>query len=183
MLSPLLFWWLIRALNKDLLSWCFYFLKAQTRTQTEVYRLLAKFDGRDRLAGDLRPKTCGACKQSGVQVTEAETNEEKRNWRQRLSLLRGSVPELLDRLAGELPRVETSWAQVLRSIVQTAFQEATRNNYSRPNRRRLALERNFAVRAGVNLPFAPDIIRKRGTRLAVALDTSGSVDEGLWADS
>ena len=31
----------------------------------------------------------------------------------------------------------------------------------------------------MNLPFAPDAIKKRGTRLAVALDTSGSIDESL----
>lgn len=96
-----------------------------------------------------------------------------------MSLLRGSHPEILDRLAKELPRVETPWEQIFRSIVQTAFQEAKHKNYSRPNRRWLALERDYKSQAGVNLPFAPDTIKKRGTRLAVALDTSGSIDEEL----
>ena len=86
---------------------------------------------------------------------------------------------MLDRLAKELPRVETPWEQIFRSVVQTAFQEAIHKNYSRPSRRWLALERDYYSRAGVNLPFAPDAIRKRGTRLAVALDTSGSIDESL----
>jgi hypothetical protein len=78
-----------------------------------------------------------------------------------------------------LPRVETPWEQIFRSVVQTAFQEATQNNYSRPSRRWLALEKDYKSQAGVNLPFAPDTIKKRGTRLAVALDTSGSIDEGM----
>ncbi len=63
--------------------------------------------------------------------------------------------------------------------MQTAFQEGGEKNYSRPNRRWLALERDYLSQAGVNLPFAPDCIKKRGTRLAVALDTSGSIDGEL----
>ena len=105
--------------------------------------------------------------------------EEKRNWQQRLSLLRGSVPELLERLATDLPRVETPWEQIFRSGVQTAFQETSEKNYSRPNRRWLALERDYFSQAGVYLPFAPNCIKKRGTRLAVALGTSGSIDGEL----
>ncbi len=154
----------------------YYFLKAQAQTRTELYGFLAEFDGRDALSGDLRPKTC---RQDDARPAEIEASEEKRNWRQRLSLLRGSAPEILDRLAKELPRVETPWEQIFRSLVQTAFQEATHKNYSRPNRRWLALERDYKVQSGVSLPFAPDTIKKRGTRLAVALDTSGSIDEGL----
>ena len=155
----------------------YYFLKSNCQTQMQFYALLADFNERDALSGDLRPETS---KSRNIQATEADTNEEKRNWRERLSLLRGSLPELFERLAGELPRVETPWEQIFRSIVQTAFQEATNKNYSRPNRRWLALERDYKAQAGVNLPFAPDTIKKRGTRLAVALDTSGSIDEGLF---
>ncbi len=154
----------------------YYFLKSHCQTQMQFYALLADFERRDALSGDLRPETC---KSRNIQATEAETNEEKRNWQQRLSLLRGSLPELFERLAGELPSVETPWEQIFRSIVQTAFQEATHKNYSRPNRRWLALERDYKAQTGVNLPFAPDTIKKRGTRLAVALDTSGSIDEAL----
>ena len=154
----------------------YYFLKSNCQTQMQFYALLADFNERDALSGDLRPETC---KSRNIQATEAERGDEKRNWQQRLSLLRGSLPELFERLAGELPRVETPWEQILHFVVQTAFQEATLRNYSRPNRRWLALERDYFVQAGVNLPFAPDTIKKRGTRLAVALDTSGSIDEAL----
>lgn len=157
----------------------YYFLKSRCQSQTELYAILADSDGRDPLAEDLRPKASEACKPSESLALENESNQEKRTWQQRLSLLRGSVPELFDRLAKELPRVETPWEQVFRSIVQTAFQEATHKNYSRPSRRWLALERDYKSQTGVNLPFAPDTIKKRGMRLAVALDTSGSIDEGL----
>ncbi len=96
-----------------------------------------------------------------------------------MNLLRGSALELLERLAGELPRVETPWEQIFRNIVQTAFQEAIKTNYSRPSHRWLALERDYVAQAGIDLPFAPDTFKKRGTRLAVALDTSGSIDREL----
>ncbi len=157
----------------------YYFLKSRCQSQTELYALLAESDGRDPLAGDLRPKGSEASKPSESLALSDKSNQEKRTWQQRLSLLRGSVPELFDRLIKELPRVETPWEQIFRSLVQTAFQEATHKNYSRPNRRWLALERDYKSQAGVNLPFAPERVKKRGTRLAVALDTSGSIDEGL----
>ncbi len=161
----------------------YYFLKTQCQAQTQFYAGLAEFDAKDSLSGDLRPKECSAykrcetCKPNDTQ--DKEVNEQKRDWQQRLSLLRGSVPELLERLACEMPRVETPWEQIFCSIVQTAFQEETQKNYSRPLRRWLALEREYKQQAGVNLPFAPDTIKKRGTRLAVALDTSGSIDREL----
>ena len=157
----------------------YYFLKTRCQAPSGFYGFLAEFDERDALSGDLRPKTCETRESGNTQTTEAEVNEEKRNWQQRLSLLRGSAPDLLNRLAGELPRVDTPWEQIFRSLVQTAFQEAIQKNYSRPNRRWLALERDYKVQAGVNMPFTPDTIKKRGTRLAVALDTSGSIDEAL----
>lgn len=63
--------------------------------------------------------------------------------------------------------------------MQTAFQEATEKNYSRPNRRWLALEKDYRALDGIDLPFAPDESKKRGSRLAVALDTSGSINKEL----
>ena len=157
----------------------YYFLKTKCQTELQFYGFLIDFNEKDLLAGDLRRKECEMCNPNDPQSALAGANEEKRNWQQRLSLMRGSVPELLERLAGELPRVETPWEQVFRNIVQTAFQETIQINYSRPSRRWLALERDYVVQAGVNLPFAPDKYKKRGTRLAVALDTSGSIDREL----
>lgn len=157
----------------------YYFLKARCQTKSQFYALLADFDEKDSLAGDLRRKIHETSNPNDLKSVFTEENEEKRNWQQRLSLLRGSVPELLERLVSEMPRVETPWEQIFRSIVQTAFQEATRKNYSRPNRRWLALERDYLAQTGIEFPFVPDTIKKRGTRLAVALDTSGSIDREL----
>lgn len=165
----------------------YYFLKAQTQSRANFSACLIAAYGKDALGGDLRPGDAGGEQTDfDERANESEsgrtrTTNDKREWQQRLSLLRGTVPELFQRLAGELPKVETPWEQILRSVVQTAFQEATINDYSRPSRRWLAMEKGYAVRAGVNLPFAPSIKKKRGTRLAVALDTSGSIDEGLLA--
>ena len=161
----------------------YYFLKSRCQSESRLDGFLTELASRDALAGDLRIgrlkelKTGETYKPGSNQIAPA--NEENRNWQQRLSLLRGSVPELLERLAGELPCVETPWEQAFRSVVQTAFQEATHKNYSRPNRRWLALERDYRSQTGIDLPFAPENIRKRGSRLAVALDTSGSIDGEL----
>lgn len=162
----------------------YYFLKSRCQSETAFYGILIEFDGSDALAGDLRveqqPGAVNASESYKANESEkAAHDDEKREWQQRLNLLRGSVPELLERLAGELPRVETPWEQIFRSVVQTAFQEEVHKNYSRPNRRWLALERDYRAQTGVNLPFAPDSIKKRGSRLAVALDTSGSIDREL----
>jgi predicted metal-dependent peptidase len=164
----------------------YYFLKSRCQAESGFYSIVIEFGSGDALAGDLRVKqreSSGAGetrrRTNNNLTAETETDEEKRNWQQRLSLMRGSVPELLERLATDLPRVGTPWEQIFRSIVQTAFQEAIQKNYSRPDRRWLALERDYFYQAGVNLPFAPDSIKKRGTRLAVALDTSGSIDGEL----
>lgn len=166
----------------------YYFLKAQAQARANFLVCLVAAYGKDSLGGDLRePGAVGEkvkISNPDAQVIDGKADDsqaanQKREWRQRLSLLRGTVPELFERLAGELPKTETPWEQILRSVVQTAFQETSVNDYSRPSRRWLAMERDYAARAGVSLPFSPNIKKKRGTRLAVALDTSGSIDESL----
>lgn len=164
----------------------YYFLKAESQQRANFLACLIAAYEKDSLGGDLREIGGAKVEQanSDVRAVNSKTNEtstadEKREWQQRLSLLRGTAPELFQRLAGELPKVETPWEQILRSIVQTAFQEATITDYSRPERRWLAMERNYQTCAGVSLPFSPNVKKKRGTRLAVALDTSGSIDESL----
>ncbi len=161
----------------------YYFLKTQVQSKARFHGFLAEVDGRDVLSGDLRRNLRGTSKRSEKyqlnNQTSAEMNAEKQTWQERLGLLRGTVPELFQRLSGELPRVETPWEQIFRNLIQNAFQEATHKNYSRPNRRWLALERDYQSQAGVTLPFSPDSVKKRGARLAVALDTSGSIDKEL----
>ena len=152
----------------------YYFLKAKTKSVTGFIEMLFANYEKDDLGGDLLQVTGGKSRQNSD-----ETILSKRDWQQRLSLLKGTMPELLNGLIGELPKTETPWEQILRSLVQTAFQEQTVKNYSRPSRRWLSLERDYQKYAGVILPFSPDELKKRGSRLAVALDTSGSIDNGL----
>ena len=165
----------------------YYFIKAQSRRRTDFLEIIIEAYGKDSLGGDLckkresenGQKEYGSLTNANNCGSAADVKDKKREWGRRLSLLRGTMPEVFQRLAGELPQVETPWEQILRSIVQTTFQEAIQINYSRPNRRWLSLERDYKTSAGVGLPFSPDVMRKRGTRLAVALDTSGSIDESL----
>jgi len=168
----------------------YYFLKARAQNFTYFLPVLAAEYAKDSLSGDLHLikhskknlKADGAENDNKTLIFEkdsADNSENKRDWQQRLLILRGTMPELLNILAGEIPQTETPWEQILRSLVQTAFQEQTVKNYSRPSRRWLALERDYQTSAGVCLPFSPDEIKKRGSRLAVALDTSGSIDNSL----
>lgn len=153
----------------------YYFLKNQAREITGFVEILSSMYVKDSLAGDLL-----RLKAVSIQsATKNENADRKRNWQQRLSLLKSTMPELFQRLAGEFPKTETPWEQVLRSMVQSVFQEKQQTNYSRPSRRWLSMERDYRANSGVNLPFSPEIAKKRGNRLAVALDTSGSIDESL----
>jgi predicted metal-dependent peptidase len=164
----------------------YYFLKARAQKSDFLFSLLISEYEKDSLCGDLRGSNGmigGELKNgqelfTGASVSNNKTNEND-DWRQRLMLIRGIIPELFQRLVGEIPQSETPWEQILRSLVQTAFQEETVKNYSRPSRRWLALENEYPKRAGVCLPFSPDATKKRGSRLAVALDTSGSINKEL----
>lgn len=168
----------------------YYFLKSQTQKYVCFWQILVAEYEKDLLGGDLRRiKQVGGIQKTDTAQTGGKTNlvegdstgkaENNRDWQQRMAMLRGTMPELYQRLAGEIPNTETPWEQILRSLVQTAFQEQTFKNYSRPSRRWLSLERDYQKSSGVNLPFSPDEMKKRGSRLAVALDTSGSIDNEL----
>lgn len=165
----------------------YYFLKAQGRKLPGLIEVLNAVYEQDSLRNDLRrsrslntpDKRDSHAKSYDSEVFANDHAQANRDWLSRMSLVRGTLPELFQRLAGELPKTETPWEQMLRSLVQTVFQETTQTNYSRPSRRWLAMERDYKLCAGINLPFAPDVIKKRGNQLAVALDTSGSIDAGL----
>lgn len=157
----------------------YYFLKGQVNNFLGFVEILLFGYEKDTLGGDLLQLNRAAARQSVSNESNGLETEEKRIWQQRFSLLRGTMPELLNRLAGELPKTEMPWEQVLRSLIQTVFQETEQKNYSRPSRRWLALERDYLAYSGVNLPFSSEATKKRGLCLAVALDTSGSIDEHL----
>ena len=80
---------------------------------------------------------------------------------------------LLRELAGDFPTPRTPWPQVLRSYLQDAVMPQTRENFNRPGRRVLSLDSSF---------FEPSFQSERGIRrIGVAVDTSGSIDQGILA--
>lgn len=137
----------------------YYFLRAQSQQRTTFLARLAAAYEKDSLGGDLRRSNVAAGEKANFDAPalvpktgEAKAADEKREWQQRLSLLRGTMPELFARLAGELPKTETPWEQILHAVVQTVFQEAIINDYSRPSRRWLAMER-LPIERGRELAF------------------------------
>lgn len=111
----------------------------------------------------------------------AKTNEnELREWARRLQMARGVVPGLLDRLVGELPRVKTPWERLLRNHLYRHLGKRNIVDFARPSRRWLGLERDMQQREGVALSFEPDRTRPNPSgRIAVAVDTSGSIDDAV----
>lgn len=104
-----------------------------------------------------------------------------RSWNARLTAARGVLSGVLLRLARELPQVKTPWERILRDLLFRYAQRKRRPDPSRPTRRWLALERDFKQRTGLDLPFERATTAVRTGRIALAVDTSGSVDEKLLA--
>ncbi len=94
-----------------------------------------------------------------IAVTQAAT----------VAKMRGELPASLARLVGELLEPKVPWRQVLREFIRAL----ARDDYSwgRPNRRYLP--------QGVILP---SLHSERMGRLAIAVDTSGSIDDHTLAE-
>jgi VWA-like domain (DUF2201)/Putative metallopeptidase domain len=155
-----------------------YHAMAGSRKQVELYALDAgsKLKSEDILA---TPGSLGAgCSQNGEDVSSEEAI---RAWSSRLSMARGSLAGILNRLALELPRVKTPWERVLRDLLPRHAQRKRRRDPSRPTRRWLALEDYLRQREGVDLPFECARRASRTGRIALAVDTSGSVYDALLA--
>lgn len=148
-----------------------------------LYHLLAKNAGLINLraldptgfaGGDLTPASRGA-KTEGA----AQSGDEIRAWASRLKAARSSLAGVLNRLTGEMPKVNTPWEIILRSLLFRHARRKRRPDPSRPTRRWLALEGELREREGVNLPFERATTVGRTGRIALAVDTSGSIDESL----
>jgi predicted metal-dependent peptidase len=112
----------------------------------------------------------------------APSDEETiRAWESRLKAARGFLSGVLSRLARELPQVKTPWERILRDLLFRHAQRKRRPDPSRPARRWLALERDFKQHTGLDLPFERATAAARTGRIALAVDTSGSIDEKLLA--
>ncbi len=149
-----------------------YHLLAKNRSKLNHLDSDGKFSGRDLMddltaAGGLRPEADGS------------TEDEIRTWGSRLKTARGSLAGILNRLVADLPRVKTPWERILRSLLYRHARRKRRPDPSRPTRRWLALEWDLREREGVDLPFERATSAGRTGRIALAVDTSGSIDGPL----
>ena len=112
----------------------YYFLKAQANKFTGLIDVLTAVYEQDSLGGDLRRirRQCEPdARKSNAKncISQAFADDESqavRNWQQRLSLLRGTLPELFQRLAGELPKTETPWNRFYASSFRLFFRKLCR---------------------------------------------------------
>jgi hypothetical protein len=153
-----------------------YHLLAKNRSRIDFRALSsgAGFSGKD-LAQSLRVPAMG----SSESDVDNSTEETIRAWGSRLKMASGSLAGIFNRLVRELPRVKTPWERILRDFL---FRHARRKRMpdpSRPTRRWLVLESDLRQREGVDLPFERATSAARTGRIALAVDTSGSIDESL----
>ena len=123
---------------------------------------------------DLAP-AMGASHPAGDNSNE----DEIRAWSSRLKMARGSLAGIFNRLVRELPRVKTPWERILRDLLHRHTRRKRRPDPSRPSRRWLGLEGDLKEREGVDLPIEHATRSTRSGRVALAVDTSGSIDESL----
>ena len=83
---------------------------------------------------------------------------------------------------GDAPAPRTPWEHVLRGLLARALSDAPRRSHARPAGRWLAMEAQARAVGGPAPVFEPGMLRcARRPRLAVGLDTSGSVPDDLLA--
>ncbi|MGP9812335.1 vWA domain-containing protein [Rhodopseudomonas sp. NSM] len=105
--------------------------------------------------------------------------EHAREWSERI--LRGHAGDgafsMLRALIADLPRTRTPWAQVLRVQLARGLARKPSLTWSRPARSYIANQ----GRAGIHrMPFEPGFsASKNEPRLALIIDVSGSIDDGL----
>ncbi len=106
--------------------------------------------------------------------------QEIEGWNKRVTTMWGSVPGMAETLVGDIPKVPTPWEPMLRAYLMRALGKPGRTNWSKPSRRWTSLESTLMREEGIRLPFEParDYPKKSG-RIAVAVDTSGSISDSL----
>jgi predicted metal-dependent peptidase len=101
-------------------------------------------------------------------------------WNERLRQGFGKHPLGLDRLLRHLPKTKTPWQKILRSYVARHIGARSRMNPARPHRRWLAIE-PVLRESGINLAMIPGSMPEPQARIAVAIDTSGSISPKILA--
>lgn len=153
-----------------------YHALAKQRGQLDLDKLTAAAGfGSNDLVPDARVTAANTQPTDGNHSTE----DTIRAWHARLQMARGSLAGIITRLTNELPEVKTPWERILRDLLFRHAQRKRRLDPSRPTRRWLAIENELRQNEGVALPFERATRPARSGRIALAVDTSGSVDESL----
>lgn len=153
-----------------------YHLLSKNRSRIDFHTLSSgvEFSGKD-LSQPLKAPAMGSARSEDGATTE----ETIRAWSARLKMARGSLAGIFNRLARDLPSVKTPWERILRGLLFRHARRKLRLDPSRPTRRWLALESDLRKREGVDLPYERATRAARTGRIALAVDTSGSIDGAL----
>lgn len=111
---------------------------------------------------------------------DAEEQRAIARWNYRLSAGIGHIPKAADRLRGEMPKIgSVRWQSSLRTFLGNALGGfGRRPDPTRPHRRWCALEPGMRQK-GIVLPVIQSSRPLPRPRIAVGIDTSGSVDDVL----
>jgi len=174
LLSPLDYWKKDDSPAEAVRRWsseALYHLLSKNRERMDLPTLdpNAGFNGRD-----LSPAM-----ESSQPAGSGSNEDEIRAWSSRLKRARGSLAGIFNRLVRELPKVKTPWERILRDFLYRHARRKRRPDPSRPSRRWLALESDLREHEGVDLPFERAMRAARTGRIALAVDTSGSIYESL----
>lgn len=124
----------------------------------------------DILSGDVRAP--------GGRFEPSEGNERIERWGHRTSAGVGSMRGVGDRMRGDIPKVTTPWEAILRSFLRRFCGVRIERDFRRPHRRWLAGQ-PVAKTSGYLNPLHFGTKRGRAGRLAVVVDTSGSIGNEL----
>lgn len=153
-----------------------YYALAQQRERIDLNSLCAStgFKSDDLLASAILPAASGDQTEANASIEET-----LRTWSARLKMARGSLASIFTRLVNELPQVRTPWERILRDLLFRHAQRKRSLDPARPSRRWLALEGELKQREGIDLPFECAKRAARTGRIALAVDTSGSISKAL----
>jgi predicted metal-dependent peptidase len=98
-------------------------------------------------------------------------------WNGRLGTAFGKYPTMLARIRGDLGASRVPWERALRAYVGRCLGATSRKDFARLHRRYTARARVTHERFGLRLPFEWATQRRVRPRLAVMVDTSGSISD------